>query len=58
MNSIEDDANPVAVLWDLWTNARYGLGLPESRFNLPSWMPWRRRWSPKGWACRPSSPGR
>jgi hypothetical protein len=33
--AIEDDANPVAVLWDLWTNARYGLGLPEDRLNLP-----------------------
>jgi len=33
--AIEGDANPVAVLWDLWTNARYGLGLPEDRLNLP-----------------------
>ena len=34
-DAIQDDANPVAVLWDLWTNARYGLGLPEDRLNLP-----------------------
>jgi hypothetical protein len=33
-NSIEDDVNPVIPLWDLWTNPRYGLGLPESRLDL------------------------
>jgi hypothetical protein len=31
---IEDDVNPVIPLWDLWTNPRYGLGLPESRLDL------------------------
>ena len=33
-NSIEDDVNPVIPLWDLWTNPRYGLGLPESRLDM------------------------
>jgi hypothetical protein len=33
-NSIQDDVNPVIPLWDLWTNPRYGLGLPESRLDL------------------------
>ena len=35
-NSIEDDVNPVIPLWDLWTNPRYGLGLPESRLDMES----------------------
>jgi hypothetical protein len=35
-NSIEDDVNPVIPLWDLWTNPRYGLGLPENRLDLVS----------------------
>lgn len=33
-NSIEDDVNPVIPLWDLWTNPRYGLGLPENRLDM------------------------
>ncbi|MCL4180630.1 MAG: hypothetical protein KJ072_23145 [Verrucomicrobia bacterium] len=33
-NSIEDDVNPVIPLWDLWTNPRCGLGLPESRLDM------------------------
>lgn len=33
-NSIEDDVNPVIPLWDLWTNPRYGLGMPETRLDL------------------------
>jgi hypothetical protein len=33
-NSIEDDVNPVIPLWELWTNVRYGLGLPESRLDM------------------------
>jgi hypothetical protein len=33
-DSIEDDVNPVIPLWDLWTNPRYGLGLPESRLDM------------------------
>jgi hypothetical protein len=33
-NSIQDDVNPVIPLWDLWTNPRYGLGLPENRLDL------------------------
>jgi hypothetical protein len=32
--AIQDDANPVAVLWDLWTHPRYGLGLPEISLNV------------------------
>ena len=32
--ALEDDANPVAVLWDLWTHPRYGLGLPEGRLDV------------------------
>ncbi len=35
-NSIQDDVNPVIPLWDLWTNPRYGLGLPESRLDMDS----------------------
>jgi hypothetical protein len=35
-NSIQDDVNPVIPLWDLWTNPRYGLGLPENRLDLVS----------------------
>ena len=38
-NSIQDDVNPVVALWDLWTNPRYGLGLPESRLDRATLAP-------------------
>jgi hypothetical protein len=34
--NIEHDANPMAVLHELWTNHRFGLGRPESGLDLDS----------------------
>lgn len=29
------DANPMAVLWEWWTNKRFGFGRPESELDIP-----------------------
>lgn len=48
-----DGCNPVAVLWDWWTNKRFGMGRPENTLDVPRLLAASRQLYAEGIAVSP-----